>query len=235
MEGAIPSRRSAVTARPALATAATGILAATLGGRCAAPETSHDEPMQAAMASAARASVRPSTSTVATSSARGSTLMRELRHHRERAPGTGEQFRQIVAGDVLHHAPAGLEDFAASRDRAHAEREIARRAGLDPPRPGEIDRERAAERRGTRRTAEQADRDRAARRRAPGSCPRAASRFRQAACLREPRAPVPPARRASRRRSRRHRACGRSAPRGRCRACCRGPRAQASCRRRARH
>ena len=68
-EGATPSSRSAVTARAAPVTRT-----ATGAGRCAAPDTSFGEPIAALIACAAFASSRPSTSSVCSVSARGSTL-----------------------------------------------------------------------------------------------------------------------------------------------------------------
>ena len=45
---------------------------------------------------------------------------------------------EVVAGDVLHHAAAGFEGLAAPGDGGEAEKMVARGAGLDAPRPGEI-------------------------------------------------------------------------------------------------
>src|SRR5690606_41006915 len=67
-----PTRRSADLGA---ATAWTGIRAAAHSGRCTAPDTSQDEPIAVDIASTARVSSRPRNNTVATSSARGSTLM----------------------------------------------------------------------------------------------------------------------------------------------------------------
>ena len=57
-------------------------------------------------------------------------------------------FGQVVARDVLHHAPAGLEGFAASRHAGEAENVIARRTRLDAAGPGEIAGQHAAQRAG---------------------------------------------------------------------------------------
>ena len=54
-----------------------------------------------------------------------------LAQDRERAPAAREAAAQVVAGDVLHHAAAGLEDLAAAVHGAHAEQVVARRAGAD--------------------------------------------------------------------------------------------------------
>ena len=69
-----------------------------------------------------------------------------LGHGGERAEAAGEQLAQIVAGDVLDHAPARLDQIAAPGHRLHAEEVVARGAGLDPARTGEIAGEHAADR-----------------------------------------------------------------------------------------
>ena len=61
-----------------------------------------------------------------------------LGHGSERAETAGEQLAQIVAGDVLHHPPAGLDQIAAPGDRLDAEEVVARGPGLDPARAGQI-------------------------------------------------------------------------------------------------
>ena len=73
-------------------------------------------------------------------------LDRDFGHRGERAERAREQLAKVVAGDVLDHASAGLESLAAARHRGYAEKMVARRAGLDPARPGQVRRERAAER-----------------------------------------------------------------------------------------
>ena len=45
--------------------------------------------------------------------------------------GAGDEFREVVAGDVLHHAAAGFDDLAAPGDTAKAQEMIAQRARLD--------------------------------------------------------------------------------------------------------
>ena len=77
-----------------------------------------------------------------------------LADRRKRAEAAGQELAEVVAGDVLDHAPAGLDQLAAAGHRLHAEQMVARRAGLDPPRPGEVARERAADRALARRPAE---------------------------------------------------------------------------------
>ena len=52
---------------------------------------------------------------------------------------------QVVAGDVLDHLAAGLEHLAAAGDGVEAEEMVARRAGPDAPRAGEVGSEHAAE------------------------------------------------------------------------------------------
>ena len=42
---------------------------------------------------------------------------REFGHREERAERAGGEFRQVVAGDVLHDAAAGFEAFAFAVDR----------------------------------------------------------------------------------------------------------------------
>src|SRR4029077_7738142 len=56
----------------------------------------------------------------------------------ERAEGARHQARQIKAGDVLHHPPAGLHRLAAPIDEARAEEGIAAGAGLDAARARKI-------------------------------------------------------------------------------------------------
>jgi hypothetical protein len=71
----------------------------------------------------------------------------------ERAPGTGEALGQIVAGDVLHHAPARLERLAASGDGVYAEHVVAGSPRLDPPRAADVAGEHAADRAAPARSA----------------------------------------------------------------------------------
>ncbi len=55
----------------------------------------------------------------------GQGLDRHLGHGRERAPGAGHQLAKVIAGDVLHDAPAGLDRLAAPGHRREAEEVIA--------------------------------------------------------------------------------------------------------------
>ena len=56
-------------------------------------------------------------------------LQRHFGHDRERAPRSRQQLAEIVAGDVLHHPPAGLETVAEAghRMRARADGRARRR------------------------------------------------------------------------------------------------------------
>ena len=82
-------------------------------------------------------------------------LQRDAGGDRQRAPRAGERARQVVAGDVLHHAAAGMKDLAAPGDRVHAEHMIARRPVLQPLGAGKVGGDDAAERALPRRIAEQ--------------------------------------------------------------------------------
>ena len=88
-------------------------------------------------------------------SGRGRTLKVDLGDDGERPPRAGESLRQVIAGDVLHDPPAGLEHLAAPRDRLHAEHMVARRAGLDPARAAHVAGEHAADRAAAARAAEE--------------------------------------------------------------------------------
>ena len=67
-------------------------------------------------------------------------------HSAERAPGAGKQLAQVVAGDVLHHAPARLDCLSASGDGGETEEMVARSAGFDAAWAGEIGRDYTADR-----------------------------------------------------------------------------------------
>ena len=67
-------------------------------------------------------------------------MMASVPHDPARAPS------EIVAGDVLHHPSAGLDDLAPAIDRRHAENVIARRAGKDAPTARVIGGDHAADR-----------------------------------------------------------------------------------------
>jgi len=60
----------------------------------------------------------------------------------------GDQLGKIVAGDVLHHLAARLEEVATAGDGAEAKHMVASGAGLDATRAAGIDRDRAADRAG---------------------------------------------------------------------------------------
>ena len=87
----------------------------------------------------------PSRISVAVSSGTGMHLERHLAHDRQRAPAARQAAAQVEAGDVLHHAAAGLEDLAAAVDRPHAQQVVARRADADAPRAGQVGGEDAAD------------------------------------------------------------------------------------------
>ena len=53
---------------------------------------------------------------------------RQLRDDAERAERTGEQFAEVVAGDVFHHAAAAFERDAAAIDGVDADHVVANRA-----------------------------------------------------------------------------------------------------------
>jgi hypothetical protein len=82
-------------------------------------------------------------------------LDRHLGQRRQRAPRAGHELAEVVAGDVLHHPPPGLEGLAAARHRREAQEMIARRAGLDPAWAGKVGGERAADRTLAGRSTEQ--------------------------------------------------------------------------------
>ena len=65
---------------------------------------------------------------------------------REGAPAAGDAARDVVAGDVLHHAATGLDQLAMTGDGAHAEQVVAGRARVDAARAGQIGRESRADR-----------------------------------------------------------------------------------------
>ena len=70
-----------------------------------------------------------------------------LDDHSERPEGADEELGQVVAGDVLDHLAAALDERARRRDHGHADEEIAARSVEVTPRTGRIARENAAERR----------------------------------------------------------------------------------------
>ena len=194
-EGATPSSRKAVTARAAPMRFGNARRRAA-AGRCAAAETSAKEPMTAAMTLAGGGIVKAEHQNGHLGLGARQHLERHVGHRRERAPGAGEQLAEVVAGDVLHHAAAGLEGLAAAGNRGEAEKMVARGAGLDAPRAGEVGGEHAADRARSPAASRAAGRNPSARRRAAGRLRRAAPRSRRAACRPWPTAPAPPARRA---------------------------------------
>ena len=71
---------------------------------------------------------------------------RELRDDAERAERAGEQFAEIVAGDVFHDAAAAFERDAAAIDGVDADHVVAHRAVAEPARAGPVGGRDAAER-----------------------------------------------------------------------------------------
>ena len=72
---------------------------------------------------------------------------RQLRDDAERAERAGEQFAEVVAGDVFHHAAAAFERHAAAVDRVDADHVVANRAVAVAPRAVPIRGHDAADRR----------------------------------------------------------------------------------------
>ena len=72
-------------------------------------------------------------------------LQRHFGHDRERAPGSRQQFAEIVAGDVFHHPAAGLEAVAEAGHPVRPQKMIAGAAGLDAARTGEAGADHAAD------------------------------------------------------------------------------------------
>ncbi len=68
-----------------------------------------------------------------------------LAHDRQRAPAARQAAAQVVAGDVLHDAAAGLEDLAAPVDAAHAEQVVAGSADADAAGAGQVGGEHAGD------------------------------------------------------------------------------------------
>jgi hypothetical protein len=79
-------------------------------------------------------------------------LDRHLLQGRQRAERPRQQFRQIVAGDILDHLAARLERLAAAADRAEAEKMVARRPRPDAARSRQVAGDDAAERAPRRRS-----------------------------------------------------------------------------------
>ncbi len=59
----------------------------------------------------------------------------DVRDHGERALRSHEQVRQVVADDVLHDLPAGLDDLTGRQDRLQAEDVVLGRSVLERARP----------------------------------------------------------------------------------------------------
>ena len=116
-------------------------------GRCAAPVTEKGEPSAAESAAIARAVVEAGEDERRLGLRRRQDLEGHLGEHAERAVRAGEELHQVVAGDVLHHPAAGLDDLAAAGDGADADQAVAGGAGLDAARTGEIGRGDRADRR----------------------------------------------------------------------------------------
>ena len=72
-------------------------------------------------------------------------LDRHLGQRRQGAEAARQQLAEVVAGDVLHHPPAGLEDLALAVDGKRAQEMVARRARLWAARAGEIAGQHAAQ------------------------------------------------------------------------------------------
>ena len=72
-------------------------------------------------------------------------LERQLKHHAKGAQGTDVQLGQVVAGDVLDHAPARLAAGAVGGGDADAEHQVARRAVQQAPRPAGVGGDHAAD------------------------------------------------------------------------------------------
>ena len=68
-----------------------------------------------------------------------------LRHHGQGAERAGHQFREVEAGDVLHHLATGLEHLAPAGHGLKAQEMIACRPRLDAPGAGQVGRDDAAQ------------------------------------------------------------------------------------------
>ena len=126
-EAAKPSRRMQVRPGPLLES-----------GIWAAPVTEKGVPSAAESAATAAASSSPSITSVASVSGAGNTLKVTSVMHAERAVGAGEELHQVVAGDVLHHPPAGFHHLAAAGDGAHTDQTVTGSTAGDAARTGEI-------------------------------------------------------------------------------------------------
>ena len=140
-ERVVPSRRSSVAAPLPC-----GRRLATAAGRCAAPETSAALPSARHMIATAAASSRPERQQRALMLRGRQYLDRHLGEGGQRAEAARQQLAEVVARDVLHHPPAGLEDLALAVDGERAQEMIARRSRLRAARAGEIAGQHAAQR-----------------------------------------------------------------------------------------
>ncbi len=69
---------------------------------------------------------------------RGQHLEGDLGQNAQRAPASRHQLHQIIAGDVLHHPPAILDDAATAIDKADPDQAVARRPRLNAARTRDI-------------------------------------------------------------------------------------------------
>ena len=60
------------------------------------------------------------------------------------AEGPGDELAEVVARDVLHHAPAGMRDASVGPHDGDADQQVAQGAVREPPRPADAGRDRAA-------------------------------------------------------------------------------------------
>ena len=77
---------------------------------------------------------------------RGQCLDCDLVHHAQRTERTAHQFRQIIAGDILHHLAAGLERLGAAGHSLEAEKIVPCRSRSEAARTGNVGRDQPADR-----------------------------------------------------------------------------------------
>ena len=58
--------------------------------------------------------------------------------HRERSEGPGQEFRHVIAGDVLHHPSPRSKHLTPAADRAYAEDMVPGGTGERPPGAGQV-------------------------------------------------------------------------------------------------
>jgi hypothetical protein len=109
----------------------------------AAPDTSCGLPMAAHIALTAASSERPCSTSVRVWSGAGSTFTDTSSSTASVPHEPAKKLGEVVAGDVLHHLAARLEGLAAAVDAAEAQQVIARRAGREAARAGEVAHHRA--------------------------------------------------------------------------------------------